>query len=79
MRRPREYGVSPNRIRELRENKLMTQAQLARKARVSVRTVHSVENGCGCQMGTKRKLLLALGISMDRRLEVFFPRPQVSL
>ena len=32
-----------NRVRELRENKLMTQAQLARKAKVALRTIHSVE------------------------------------
>ena len=27
---------SPNRVRELRENRLMTQAQLARKAKVAL-------------------------------------------
>ena len=51
----------PNRVRELRENKLMTQAQLARKAKVALRTIHSVEKGMNCRMDTKRKILLALG------------------
>ena len=37
--------VRPNRVRELRENRLMTQAQLARKAKVALRTIHSVEKG----------------------------------
>ena len=50
----------PNRVRELRENKLMTQAQLARKAKVALRTIHSVEKGMNCRMDTKRKILLAL-------------------
>ena len=36
-------GNPGNRVRELRENKLMTQAQLARKAKVALRTIHSVE------------------------------------
>ena len=45
-----------NRVRELRENKLMTQAQLARKARVALRTIHSVEKGMNCRMDTKRKI-----------------------
>ena len=42
----------PNRVRELRENKLMTQAQLARKAKVALRTIHSVEKGMNCRMDT---------------------------
>ena len=50
----------PNRVRELRENKLMTQAQLARKAKVALRTIHSVEKGMNCRMDTKRKILEAL-------------------
>ena len=40
-----EEPLNANRVRELRENKLMTQAQLARKAKVALRTIHSVEKG----------------------------------
>jgi len=60
-----------NRVRELRENKLMTQAQLAKKAKVALRTIHSVEKGMNCRMDTKRKILLALGVSFDQKSEVF--------
>ncbi len=60
-----------NRVRELRENKLMTQAQLAKKARVALRTIHSVEKGMNCRMDTKRKILLALGIPFEHKSEVF--------
>ena len=60
-----------NRVRELRENKLMTQAQLARKAKVALRTIHSVEKGMNCRMDTKRKILLALGIPFEQKGEVF--------
>jgi DNA-binding XRE family transcriptional regulator len=63
-----------NRVRELRENKLMTQAQLARKARVALRTIHSVEKGMNCRMDTKRKILLALGLRFEDKDLVFPPR-----
>ena len=58
-------GRFPNRVRELRENRLMTQAQLARKAKVALRTIHSVEKGMNCRMDTKRKILLALGMRFE--------------
>ena len=63
----------PNRVRELRENKLMTQAQLARKAKVALRTIHSVEKGMNCRMDTKRKILLALGLRFEDKDQVFPP------
>ena len=63
--------ASQNRVRELRENRLMTQAQLARKARVALRTIHSVEKGLNCRMDTKRKILLALGLRFEDKDYVF--------
>jgi DNA-binding XRE family transcriptional regulator len=70
--------VQPNRVRELRENRLMTQAQLARKARVALRTIHSVEKGMACRMDTKRKILLALGLRFEDKDQVFPPlRPRI--
>ena len=60
-----------NRVRELRENRLMTQAQLARKAKVALRTIHSVEKGMNCRMDTKRKILLALGLRFEDKDHVF--------
>ena len=68
--------VQPNRVRELRENRLMTQAQLARKARVALRTIHSVEKGMNCRMDTKRKILLALGLRFEDKDQVFPPLRQ---
>jgi len=61
----------PNRVRELREHRLMTQAQLARKAKVALRTIHSVEKGMNCRMDTKRKILLALGLRFEDKDRVF--------
>jgi len=63
-----------NRVREFREDKLMTQAQLARKAKVALRTIHSVEKGMNCRMDTKRKILLALGMRFEDKDLVFPPR-----
>ena len=47
------------------------QAQLARKAKVALRTIHSVEKGMNCRMDTKRKILLALGLRFEDRKMVF--------
>ncbi len=66
-------SIRRNRVRELRENRLMTQAQLARKAKVALRTIHSVEKGMNCRMDTKRKILLALGLRFEDKDQVFPP------
>jgi DNA-binding XRE family transcriptional regulator len=62
-----------NRVREVREHRLMTQAELARRAHVALRTVHSVEKGMNCRLDTKRKLLAALALPFERRDQVFPP------
>ena len=72
-----EEPLNANRVRELRENKLMTQAQLARKAKVALRTIHSVEKGMNCRMDTKRKILLALGLRFEDKDMVFPPMRRV--
>ena len=69
----RSTSIRRNRVRELRENRLMTQAQLARKAKVALRTIHSVEKGMNCRMDTKRKILLALGMRFEDMDHVFPP------
>ncbi|HEY8122376.1 MAG TPA: helix-turn-helix transcriptional regulator [Myxococcota bacterium] len=66
-----ENDYQPNRVREIRENRLMTQAQLARKAKVALRTIHSVEKGMNCRMDTKRKILIALGMRFEDKEFVF--------
>ena len=73
MENNRSTTIRKNRVRELRENRLMTQAQLARKAKVALRTIHSVEKGMNCRMDTKRKILLALGLRFEDKDQVFPP------
>ena len=61
--------IFENRVRKLREDRLMTQSELADKANLALRTVLSIEKGMECRMDTKRKLIRAFGISiMDKDL-----------
>jgi len=78
MEHNRLKSIRKNRVRELRENRLMTQAQLARKAKVALRTIHSVEKGMNCRMDTKRKILLALGLRFEDKDQVFPPVSSMS-
>ena len=50
-----------NFVKEIREEQLMSKAELARKAGVSPVTIDRVERGKSCRMETKRKIILALG------------------
>jgi DNA-binding XRE family transcriptional regulator len=60
-----------NQVREIREAQLMSKAELARKAGVSPVTIDRIENGAECRMSTKRKIILALGLKLTDRNEVF--------
>jgi DNA-binding XRE family transcriptional regulator len=61
----------PNNVRALREEILMSKAELARKAGVSALTVDRIENGNDCRLDTKRKIILALGKKLEQKAEVF--------
>jgi DNA-binding XRE family transcriptional regulator len=50
-----------NHVRALREEQLLTKAELARKAGISPLTLARIESGRECRVDTKRKILLALG------------------
>jgi DNA-binding XRE family transcriptional regulator len=60
-----------NQVREIREAQLMSKAELARKAGVSPVTIDRIENGAECRMSTRRKIILALGLKLTDRHEVF--------
>ena len=60
-----------NQVREIREAQLMSKAELARKAGVSPVTIDRIENGADCRMSTRRKIILALGLKLTDRNEVF--------
>jgi DNA-binding XRE family transcriptional regulator len=60
-----------NRLREFRIEQMMSKAELARKAGLSVLTIDRIEKGFGCRMDTKRKILKALGLKLSDRRKLF--------
>ena len=60
-----------NNVKRLREDRLLTKAELARKAGVSTLTIDRVEAGMPCRMDTKRKIILALGMTVAEKDQVF--------
>jgi DNA-binding XRE family transcriptional regulator len=62
---------SPNNVRKLRLERMMSKAELARRANLSVLTIDRIEKGFGCRMDTKRKILDALGLSLADRVRAF--------
>jgi DNA-binding XRE family transcriptional regulator len=64
-----------NNVRRLREDRLLSKAELARKAGVSALTIDRIENGMPCRMDTKRKIILALGMTIEEK-DKAFPRPE---
>jgi DNA-binding XRE family transcriptional regulator len=67
----RNEGPKPNNVRKIRIEKMLSKAELARRANVSVLTIDRVEKGFGCRVDTKRKILEALGLSLADRIRVF--------
>lgn len=70
-KRSKKQGPKPNNVRKLRIERMMSKAELARCANLSVLTIDRVEKGYGCRMDTKRKILEALGLSLADRVRVF--------
>ncbi len=60
-----------NNVKRLREQRLLSKAELARKAGLSALTIDRVESGMPCRMDTKRKIILALGLTVEDREQVF--------
>jgi len=60
-----------NNVRKLRMERMMSKAELARRAGVSTLTIDRVERGMSCRMDTKRKILEALGLKPQDRVMAF--------
>jgi DNA-binding XRE family transcriptional regulator len=60
-----------NNVRKLRMERMMSKAELARRAGLSTLTIDRVEKGMPCRMDTKRKILEALGLTPSDRVTVF--------
>lgn len=63
-----------NNVKRLREDRLLSKAELARKAGISTLTIDRIEAGMPCRMDTKRKIILALGMTVNEKDKVFSPQ-----
>lgn len=68
---PEDELVGTNIVKEIREELLMSKAELARKAGVSPLTIDRVEKGKNCRMETRRKIILALGYDLSDKDKIF--------
>jgi DNA-binding XRE family transcriptional regulator len=71
MKPARALRGAANNVRVLREEQLLTKAELARKAGISALTLARIENGFTCRVDTKRKIIFALGLKPADRHKVF--------
>jgi DNA-binding XRE family transcriptional regulator len=60
-----------NNFKSIRESRLLSKAELARKAGVSPLTIDRAERGETCRLETMRKIILALGYSLEEKEKVF--------
>ena len=60
-----------NLVQKIREELLISKSELARKAGVSPLTIDRLENGKGCRMDTRRKIILALGYDLSDKDKIF--------
>jgi len=67
-----EWVVDQNTVKKIREELLLSKAELARKAGVSPLTIDRIERGKDCRMETKRKIILALGYKLSDKDKLFF-------
>ena len=63
--------MKSNSLKHVREQLLMSKAELARKAGVSPLTIDRIERGKECRLETKRKIILALGYTLEDKAKIF--------
>ncbi len=63
--------MSSNNVQRFRESRMLSKAELARKAGLSTLTIDRVEAGRACRLDTKRKILLALDLKISDKDQVF--------
>ena len=60
-----------NSVKKMREAKMLSKTELARLAGISLLTLNRIEQGKDCRMATKRKILLALGLTPEQKQTLF--------
>lgn len=71
MKKGIKVQLKPNNVKNIREAKLMSKSELAKAADLSTPTIDRVEKGYPCRMETMRKIIKALGLTLDERDRVF--------
>lgn len=60
-----------NLVKKVREDLMMSKAELADKAGVSPLTIDRVEKGNSCRLDTKRRIILGLGYKLSDKDKIF--------
>ncbi len=60
-----------NNVRKIREELMISKAELARLAGVTPITIDRIERGEDCRVETKRKIIIAFGFSLSEKEKVF--------
>ena len=60
-----------NSVKQIREERLLSKAELARKAGISYLTIARIEKGKSCRIDTMRKIILALGFDLSDKDRIF--------
>ncbi|HJN02540.1 MAG: helix-turn-helix transcriptional regulator [Nitrospinota bacterium] len=63
--------MNNNHVKKIRELQMMSKAELARMANVSVQTIDRIEKGHECRLDTRRKIIIALGYKLDQKSSIF--------
>lgn len=60
-----------NNVKKVREEQMLSKAELSRLAGISPLTLDRIEKGKDCRLATKRKILLALGLTIEQKHTLF--------
>ena len=63
--------ISNNALKKIRESLMMSKSELSRKANISPITIARIEKGFPCRMETKRKIIVALGMNLSEKDNIF--------
>lgn len=63
--------AATNNVKKIREARMLSKAELARLAGISPLTLDRIEKGKQCRLATKRKILLALGLTIEQKHTLF--------
>ena len=63
--------VKHNLVKKIREKRMMSKAELARRSGVSLNTIIRMEKNLPCRIESKRKVLSGLGYDISQKDEIF--------